>query len=160
MLIMLRMVSGVLYLKLVLRRIETNKNIFALKMDLGLEALIPKELSQDNLPLTFRFYDPLFQILYQQMSAYKRSFYLNNERQLRLDSKLNLKYQLKKFFSQDKNMLSVKNDTCEYVNDPLIPLYQKSLQRSNYLTVNTELEYTRNQQMQFASKKTIGDVFL
>ena len=38
---------------------ELNKQIFILEFELGNEVLIPASLSQDYLPLSFRYYDPI-----------------------------------------------------------------------------------------------------
>ena len=42
----------------------------------GSEAFIPKMLSQDHLPLSFRFYDPIIKIVQRLMTEDKKDFFL------------------------------------------------------------------------------------
>ena len=46
-----------------------------LDLEQGNEVLIPQQLSQDHLPMSFRYYDPIFMFVNQQMSEQKREFY-------------------------------------------------------------------------------------
>ena len=55
----LKAVQDEAYLKIVLQRIEFARKIFIMNIELGLEVLIPKLLSMDSLPLSYRFYDPI-----------------------------------------------------------------------------------------------------
>jgi hypothetical protein len=49
--------QGSLYLKTMLLRIETQKKLFLTEIEQGSETLIPPDLSQDKLPMSYRFYD-------------------------------------------------------------------------------------------------------
>jgi hypothetical protein len=62
-LINLRAVYGVLYVKTVLKKIELTKQLFLLNLESAEEVLIPKDLSMDKLPASFRFYDPLLSLV-------------------------------------------------------------------------------------------------
>ena len=55
----LKSLSGVHLLKLILFKIDMRKEIFQLEIEEDLEALIPRELSQDVFPINYRFYDPI-----------------------------------------------------------------------------------------------------
>jgi hypothetical protein len=49
----LGLLDGILFLKLQLRLIEFSKSLLAIKVASGNVALIPKEISQKRLPLSF-----------------------------------------------------------------------------------------------------------
>jgi len=44
-------------------------------MEIGLETVIPKDLSQDNLPPSFRFYDPIQLIINDGISEERRDIF-------------------------------------------------------------------------------------
>ena len=48
------------YIKCVLIKIEFVKTLFLYDIELGVEAFIPRDLSMDHLPKSFRYYDPIF----------------------------------------------------------------------------------------------------
>lgn len=56
------MVQGPQYIVAVLERIKMSKQLFVLELEQGREVLIPKVLSQVNLPQSFRYYDPIIRI--------------------------------------------------------------------------------------------------
>ena len=59
MLINMKAISGVLYLKALIKRVELAKFLFVHEIEYGKEVFIPNELSQDRLPHAFRYYDPI-----------------------------------------------------------------------------------------------------
>lgn len=59
----LKAISGISLLRCLLRRIQIVKELFIIDIEQGQEVFIPKELSQDHLPLSFRFYDPLLMMI-------------------------------------------------------------------------------------------------
>lgn len=46
-----------------LKKIEVAKKLFIIEIEQGNEVLIPKELSQNDLPFSFTYYDAIFQIV-------------------------------------------------------------------------------------------------
>ena len=54
--------KGILFISTVLKRIEIAKKLFVAEIQGGTEVLIPRDLSQDHLPMSFRYYDPLIKI--------------------------------------------------------------------------------------------------
>ena len=70
-LLKLGVLDGELLIKILLRSIYVQKKIFTLKIEQGLEVLIPKELSQERFPYSFRFYDPIFEIIREHISPEK-----------------------------------------------------------------------------------------
>ena len=67
-----RSIQGILYLDAILKKIELEKELFIADLEQGKECFIPKELSQDTLPYSFRYYDPIIQIVQENVSENKR----------------------------------------------------------------------------------------
>lgn len=77
--IKLRALSGMAYLRCLLRRIELSKEMFILDIEGGHEVFIPKDLSQDKLPYSMRYYDPIIAIVQENVSEFSRDqFNLRN----------------------------------------------------------------------------------
>ena len=75
-LINVKAISGVLYLKALIKRVELAKVLFVHEIEYGSEVFIPNELSQDRLPYTFRYYDPILNFVQDNITDDKRDFYL------------------------------------------------------------------------------------
>lgn len=52
-----------LFIYILRRYMELVKECFVAELTQENEVLIPSKLSQDNLPIHFRYYDPIFQII-------------------------------------------------------------------------------------------------
>lgn len=48
---------------------KIEKEIFIMKFEQGHEVLIPKELAQDSLPISFRWYDPIIMLIQDKLST-------------------------------------------------------------------------------------------
>ena len=59
MLLNLKLLSGVVFIQTLLRRIELTKEIFVSEIEQGKEVFICSDLSQDQLPKSFRYYDSI-----------------------------------------------------------------------------------------------------
>ena len=59
----LRAVTGLVYLKVMLEKIQLARQLFIADMQEGGEVYIPKELSMDHLPYSFRYYDPVISVV-------------------------------------------------------------------------------------------------
>ena len=64
----LKSLPGILYIRAMLMKIELSKQIFVLEIQDGLEVFICKDLSQQDMPLSFRFYDPIIHIILEKMT--------------------------------------------------------------------------------------------
>ena len=53
----LRLISGIRFIEALLARTRMSKDKFLLELQQGGETLIPYELSQDHLPLSYKYYD-------------------------------------------------------------------------------------------------------
>jgi len=46
-----------------------------LELERGSEVLIPQQLSQENYAMSFKYYDPIFRFINQNISQSKREYY-------------------------------------------------------------------------------------
>ena len=58
-----KMITGRAYLKAILKKIELARDLLVLDVETGQEAMIPKLLSQDWLPQSFRYYDAVLKMV-------------------------------------------------------------------------------------------------
>lgn len=58
-----------------LKVISLSKQLFVHEMEQGGEVIIPIELSQDRLPISFRYYDPILKICLKEASREKKDFF-------------------------------------------------------------------------------------
>mmetsp|Transcript_21305 Transcript_21305/g.32979 ORF Transcript_21305/g.32979 Transcript_21305/m.32979 type:complete len:82 (-) Transcript_21305:1133-1378(-) len=66
---------GVFALKILQKKIALAREAFVLEIEQGAEVFIPHELSQDKLPLSFRFYDPVLKIIHTNMSHERKQYF-------------------------------------------------------------------------------------
>ena len=71
----LKIASKLNLLRCILQRINISKEMLLSEVQKGNEVFILKDLSQDQLPFSMRFYDPIFQIIQDQMEIEKKEFY-------------------------------------------------------------------------------------
>lgn len=74
-LIQFRAVKGTLIIKSILRRLKVAKFLFIQELEQGQEVFIPNQLSQDHLPLSMRYYDPILQIVDLEISNDKKEYF-------------------------------------------------------------------------------------
>jgi len=55
----LKALQGELYILIILKRISLSREIFLMNIEIGMETMIPRDLSQKGLPKSFRYYDPI-----------------------------------------------------------------------------------------------------
>lgn len=58
-----------------LRRIELTKEIFVSEIEQGKEVFIYPDLSQDQYPKSFRYYDSILQMVQEKITMDRREFY-------------------------------------------------------------------------------------
>lgn len=59
----MKCLKGMLFIKGLLAKIEFSKKLFVISIQEGGEVNINQDLTQSKLPLSYRFYDPLIQIV-------------------------------------------------------------------------------------------------
>lgn len=65
---------GPILIKIFLKKIELEKELFSLMLQRGGEVKIPKYLSQSNLPFSFRYYDSIVAIVKSNLGSQNRDF--------------------------------------------------------------------------------------
>lgn len=55
--------TGLTLIEILIDEIKIAKNLFLLNLAQGEELLIPRELSQNNMPMSYRFYDPILSMI-------------------------------------------------------------------------------------------------
>ena len=68
----LKCAEGMLFIKVLLKKISLIKDLLVTEIEQGNEVYIPKDLSQSQLPLSFRYYDPILKICSERMSAERK----------------------------------------------------------------------------------------
>ena len=68
MIMQLRAVRGTIFIEVLLMKIALVKEIILYDLEKGYDILIPKELSQDELPYSFRYYDPIIAMIQENFS--------------------------------------------------------------------------------------------
>ena len=71
----LKALKGIIMLNAMLKRIKLQKELFVLDIEDGNEIYIPSALTQDRLPYSFRFYDPIIALINENISENRREFY-------------------------------------------------------------------------------------
>ena len=61
-----------LFLIILLEKIKLMKEIFIYEVEQKIETFIPPDLSQDALPFSFRFYDPIIALIQENISNHTR----------------------------------------------------------------------------------------
>ena len=63
------------YLEIVIKQLQLVKELFILDVEQGDEVIIPTELLQSDLPLSFKFYDPVLKIIQEQINLETKDFF-------------------------------------------------------------------------------------
>ena len=126
------------------------------ELEQGREVLIPNELSQDSLPMTFWYYDSLLNIVESLLSHdnkkviefkndFKLSFFYYDTLKNRILRKLKLKKMVTTQLSNIsfRQQMIAKNELMEM--DHFKSYHVKALQRSGYLVIDNRYENLEQQ---------------
>ena len=69
------MLKDYFYIKAFLLKIELTKQLFTLEIQQGTEVLIPRQFSQEDIPWSFRYYDPIMSIVDGMLSPDSKQFF-------------------------------------------------------------------------------------
>ena len=72
----MKILQGSLYLKVMLKLIEVAKKLFVYDMEQGGEVYIMSELSQESVPMSLRYYDPILKIVQEDCCAVRNDIFL------------------------------------------------------------------------------------
>lgn len=70
----LGMISGPRYIEAVIERIHLTKSQFILDLEQGNEVIIPKEINQDFLPASYRYYDSILLMIQENITLEQKNF--------------------------------------------------------------------------------------
>ena len=59
----IRTFNGIFLIMAILKRIEVSKKVFMIDIEQGFEVFIPTDLQQNHLPMTYRYFDPIIQVI-------------------------------------------------------------------------------------------------
>ena len=91
----LKSLQGTLYLKTVLEKIEISRKLFVIAVQDGDEIFIPSDLSQSKLPISFRYYDPIIQVVQERMAPGKSDYFkLKNSLKQEIYGEVDVNYKM------------------------------------------------------------------
>ena len=67
--------NRLLYIVCIQKKIQLNKEVLVRDIEQTQDAMIPYVLSQDQYPVSFRFYDPILRIIKNDMSQAKKDWF-------------------------------------------------------------------------------------
>ena len=70
----LRMLNGIRFVEALLVRNQLRKELFLMDLEMGLEVLIPYELSQDQWPPSYRYYDSILMLIQDRITKDRRNY--------------------------------------------------------------------------------------
>lgn len=147
----LRSVHGLVYLRAMLKRIELEKAEFVSQIEEGGQIFIPRDLSQDELPQSFHYYDPILVIVQEMISPNRREFFTLKQcvafsihRQNDIRQKILEQMGILDSAKSKKNKLTSKHQALSEKETKEINHNQThhplALQRSKYLCVDDSIE--------------------
>lgn len=151
MIIKLKAIRGKYYLIALLQKIALSKELFLIEVQEGKETFIPKELSQDFLPYSFRYYDPVLAIIQESIQSTTKQMALMKEKvAYELFRQNDLKVKVYQRFgivdNEKENKLTFKPSS---INKKLrFEAYHYDveesmhMQRSRYLSIDTQIDKT------------------
>ena len=71
----LKLMGKMIFLKVLLKRIEIIKELFIADIELGKEVKIPNDLSQEALPRAFRYYDFILNFVQARIGHNRKEYY-------------------------------------------------------------------------------------
>jgi len=91
----MKIVKGLMFIKVGLRKIEVIKKLFILDLEQGTEVFLNSVLSQSKYPMTFRFYDSILnhcqnsvsqktKDIYKFKNLYRLNFFKNENMKLKV----------------------------------------------------------------------------
>lgn len=139
--------QGLTFIEILLKQISLAKEIFLLNLAQGDEIIIPEELSQKKLPLSYRFYDPIMKLIQEDLSKDMREFFslqrkytverlIEEDMQRRILEEMGVSSPLDKRKENNVFKYSIvnkdeKNRECNFLDSK----HPRSLQTSDYIKI-------------------------
>lgn len=146
------MMKGVTYINSILTRLEIVREKFIMELQNGVAVFIPPDLSQDNLPASYRYYDPIIRIIQENMSGPTQKMMGNQKCLL---NKMYVSF-LQQFVERLKEKTSEEDKVRQFYyrpNELIAKISEIShkgiqeahhLQRSKYIKVDSGSTYTHD----------------
>lgn len=160
-LINLKAMHGVMYIKVVLKLIQLNKIKFISEIEEGLEVYIPSKLSMRTLPASYRYYDPIIIIIQEKMtikikqkafikehvahSVYKTNDILTN---VMINAGIKDKPTTQRIVQHHIPLNDFEKDKAGLMTSP----YTGDLQRSNHIMIDSTLTKSRLLNKHYSAK--------
>ena len=140
----LKLINGPRYIESILKKIELVKDLFLMDLELGEEVIIPRELSMDQLPQSYRYYDYILLMVQEKATQDRRQFShmkakLNNmfDEKLSLKNTLGYGYLIEKLNGNNKKLIISKNSKIQIEEiDHNKSRHTSEVQRSKYIAMN------------------------
>ena len=107
--------TGLSFIEIAIKQIRLQKKIFLLEVAQGVVVYIPQELSQRNLPSSYKFYDPILSIIQEELPFETKQFFsvqrkhlLERVYQVDFNRELFEKLGLRRPFDEKKKNLAFK----------------------------------------------------
>jgi len=71
----MKLLTGTHYCMGILQKYDIVKKLMVLELERGGEVLIPQQLSHEKYAMSFKYYDPIFRFINQNISQSKREYY-------------------------------------------------------------------------------------
>ena len=133
-----------IYIMLVLEEISSIKQLFIYQVELGEEAIVPKCLSQIDLPQSYRFYNPTLRIIEGEFQDHRRNLFIERNQQLLKQANVETDFmtQISKLFrSKSQQVLEAEidaNKTAERSKQ------LGQLQQKYYRVDSNEIDYLKS----------------
>ena len=104
----LRVINGEIYVKSILSKIELLKELLLLDVELGSSVYLCDEFNMNDLPLSFRYYDPILRIIIKKLNPKRERFYLDQKHLAKMFFDNSTKQQLLKHIGFKKDIMEPK----------------------------------------------------
>lgn len=92
----LKIITGYTIVNSILKKIEVQKDLLVLDVQLGKEVFLGAEFSMSNLPASFRYYDPILRIIQKKLKPSRTRYFMNQKQLARVMRTKSMSYQLLK----------------------------------------------------------------
>ena len=73
----MKIISGDIYNRSIISKIELQKQLLILDIQLGISVYLNDEFNMNQFPLSYRYYDPILRIILKKLNPQRQSYYRN-----------------------------------------------------------------------------------
>lgn len=143
----MKIVRGEVYLDCILKKVDLSRDILILDIQLGKEVFMDSEFNMNQLPASYRYYDPILRIVQKKIKPSRRTFFLVQKQIASMFHHQSVPRQIMKKVGlkedEDNKMFTLKQKKVDNVQRKEIN-YNKSphvrqMQRSCYVKIDDEV---------------------